>query len=90
MRLIQYVEPLPTDPESIQGFWYSKVTNSESKLLKIIVGAYPNTISREELAMQADYSPTSGSYKNMLSHLRSTCLIDYEGKEVKATEELFP
>jgi Mn-dependent DtxR family transcriptional regulator len=84
------VEPLPTDPDSIQNFWYSKVTNSESKLLKIIVGAYPNTISREEIAMQAEYSPTSGSFKNMLSHLRSTGLIDYEGKEVKATEEMFP
>jgi len=58
--------------------------------LKIIVDAYPNTISREELAMQVDYSPTSGSFKNMLSHLRSTGLIDYEGKEVKATEEMFP
>jgi len=73
----QDVEPLPSDPESIQDFWYSKVKNSESKLLRIIVGAYPNTISREELAMQAEYSPTSGSFKNMLSHLRSTGLIDY-------------
>ena len=50
----------------------------------------PSNISREELAMQSDYSSTSGYYKNMLSHLKSTGLIDYEGKEVKATEELFP
>ncbi len=84
------VEPLPADPDSIQDFWYSKITPSESKLLKVVVGAYPNTISREELGMQTDYSPTSGSFKNMLSHLRSTGLIDYEGKEVKATNELFP
>ena len=81
---------LPSDPDSIHQFWFSKLKNSEAKLLRIIIEAHPETISREELASQAEYSPTSGSFKNMLSHMRSTGLIDYVGLDIIATEELFP
>jgi len=83
-------EMLPSDPDSIHQFWFSKLKNSEAKLLRIIIEAHPETISREELASQAEYSPTSGSFKNMLSHMRSTGLIDYVGLDIIATEELFP
>lgn len=83
-------ESLPSDPDSIHQFWYDKLSNSEAKLLRIIIEAHPDSISREEIAMKADYSATSGSFKNMLGHMRSTGLIDYKGQEVIATEELFP
>jgi len=40
--------------------------------------------------MKAEYSATSGSFKNMLGHMRSTGLIDYRDTGVIASQELFP
>lgn len=83
-------ETIPEDEESIHSFWLQKVSKSEAKLLKIIIEAHPSTITKEELAMKADYSATSGSFKNMLGHMRSTGLIDYRDTGVIASQELFP
>lgn len=84
-------EPLPMDNDSVQQFWFSKLPNSPAKILKAICEAYPNPISREDVAEKTNYSVTSGGFKNYLSHLRTTGLINYVGDgQLRATEELFP
>lgn len=82
--------PLPTDSQSIQQFWFSKLPTAEARILQVVCQYYPSQISREELASQAQFTSNGGHFKNSLGHLRSTGLVDYVGDDVKATSELFP
>lgn len=82
--------PLPTDSETICNYWLRKVTGPENRILKPIIDAYSNTISREDCAEKAGYSVTSSGFTNPLGHLRKLGLIEYVGRDLKATKELFP
>ena len=82
--------PLPTDSETICNYWLRKVTGPENRILKPIIDAYSNTISREDCAEKAGYSVTSSGFTNPLGHLRKLGLIEYVRRDLKATKELFP
>lgn len=82
--------PLPTDSETICNYWLNKVTGPEHRILKPIIDAYDDTISRENCAEQAGYSVTSIGFTNPLGHLRKLGLIEYVPDGLKATKELFP
>lgn len=71
--------------------WYERLSGPQRKILQVVVERYPKQVSRDELANEADQSPTSSGYSNNLSVLRSLDLIDYPGpKQVVATGLLFP
>lgn len=85
------VEPLLLDQEALHKFWFDKLPGPEHRILTPIVAAYPEQISREEVAGAAGYmSFTGGGFLNPLGKLRSLGLIEYIGQDVKATAELFP
>lgn len=84
-------QPLPTDPPIILQKWLSKLPGPEQKILSLLCEAYPETVTREDMGEKTGYSPTSGSFRNSLGHLRSTGLIEYIGTtELKASKEMFP
>ncbi|MEW6589371.1 MAG: hypothetical protein AB1299_09450, partial [Thermoproteota archaeon] len=83
-------EPLPTDSESIQRFWLSKLPSTQARILQVACKIYPNQISREDLAIEAGFTGSGGHFKNTLGSLHTTGLIDYLGNDVKASKELFP
>lgn len=61
------------------------------KILNAVIAAYPQDLSREELAGKVEASPTSSSYGNNLGRLSSLGIVKYpKPGRVVATELLFP
>jgi uncharacterized protein len=61
------------------------------RLLDLVIDAYPDDLSREDLAERAGVSPASSSFKNDVSRLSSFGLIEYpESGRVVGSELLFP
>jgi hypothetical protein len=82
---------LPDTNEGVQAEVMRRLPAPQAKVLETIVAAWPNPISREEVAERTGYSPTSGGYGNLLSKLRTAALIDYPDKgHVVALDVLFP
>ncbi len=71
---------VPQTPEAMQDHLYRKLPSAAAKLLKVLVAAYPETMTREAVASFAELSPTAGHTGNMFGHLRSLGLIDYPDK----------
>lgn len=65
-------EPLPTGA-ALVPYWVPRLTKAEATMLQVIYKF--GTISREDLAREAEYSITSSSFANALSGLRTLDLI---------------
>jgi len=67
---------MPTSEElhrQLQGI----LKGPEWKILAVAIEAFPNAITREELASRSNYSADGSAFKNPLSHLRTLGLVDY-------------
>jgi hypothetical protein len=63
----------------------------ERRVLRPLLEAHPNALGREELARLAEYEPTSGGFRNLLSSLRTIGFVDYPSRgTVIAQSILFP
>jgi uncharacterized protein len=63
----------------------------ERRILEPLIKAYPDPMSRDDLAAAAGYSPDGGAFCNPLGALRSLGLIDYPTRgQVVALPILFP
>lgn len=87
---VVFVKPLPDTNDEILTFWINKVGRCSGEILKVVVPVYPNSISKEDVATQANYSANSGGFSNAISKLRTLGLIDYSNGQLKATEDMFP
>lgn len=77
--------------DDLHSTWIGKVGGACGKILRALIDIYPNAITKEELAVQVGASPTSSSFANNLSSLRTLGVIDYPGRGlVIATPLLFP
>jgi hypothetical protein len=82
---------LPTTNEGVQEAILRRLPVPQAKLLAEIIRAYPNSITREELAERTGYTASSGGYNNLLSKLRTGALIEYGAdRTVFALDVLFP
>lgn len=71
--------------------WLNIVTAPRAKILQALIAAYPDDMSKLDLAPQIGVSSESGGYKNNLSGLRTLGAIDYPTPgRVRATDLLFP
>lgn len=89
--------PLATDPglpstnEGVQAEVLRRLPGPQATLLRALIARWPKSITREELASECGYSPTSGGYANLLGKLRTGALIDYPDRgHVVALDVLFP
>lgn len=81
-------DPLPTGDALLQH-WLSDLGDSgASRILSTLAEAYPQALSKHQVAERAALSGTSGSFNTYLSRLRSLELIEGRG-ELRASEELF-
>lgn len=87
VALVGPVEPMPND-RSVIEWWCSRLTTAEAALLRTIVRVYPETMTPEDIAVAAGYSPTSSTFQTALSRLRSLGLVDRVGRENRATAEV--
>ena len=75
-------EPLPTG-EALVDHWMQLLGKAERTILRCLLDVYPGSLTRDELAVAADYSPASSGYSNALGKLRSLNLIN-KGSDVMA------
>jgi len=87
---VLFVKPLPNTNEEILSFWVNKVGKCAGTILQTVVPIYPNSISKEELGIQTNYSANSGGFSNSISKLRTLGLVEYSNGQVKASQEMFP
>lgn len=71
-------EATPTT-QDLQAKVMSKLKPAQQRVLQELIDQYPSAMTREELAVALDYSPTSGGFANLLGSLRTLGLIDYPG-----------
>lgn len=84
---------LSADVQSLNDLhelWKSKVSESEWKLISVVIAYHPNAISKQDLADASGYA-IAGRFNNLLGHLRTLGAIDYPTQGyVGATDALFP
>jgi hypothetical protein len=78
-------EPLPQGKELL-SFWLNELGGGASRMLTALVEAYPQALTRQELAIRA-HMTLSGTFDTYLSKLRTLELVSGRG-ELKASEEL--
>lgn len=83
------VEAFPSTHEEIVSHWMHKLPRAPSTMLKVLVDAYPEAMSREELSIKTGYSLTSSGFANALSMLKTNRLADVDGTLVKASADLW-
>jgi hypothetical protein len=75
-------QPLPSG-EALVDHWMKLLGKAERTILRCLLGAFPGSLTRDELAVATDYSPTSSGYGNALGRLRSLNLIN-KGADIMA------
>jgi hypothetical protein len=67
-----------------------RLPGPESKILRVILNHYPDSISNDDCAGEARYAPDGGAYNNPRGRLRSLGLIEYlGGGMIRARDILF-
>jgi hypothetical protein len=80
------VEPLPTG-RALLHHWNSKLGKAERSILEVAIDAWPESLTRDEVATLTLYSPLSSGFGNALSKLRTLELIS-RGGDIVADETL--
>lgn len=80
-------EPLPTGKD-LQEYWLNRLSGGEREILEVIIKAYPESISRDQISEMTPYKRSSRDA--YLQRLKSRMLIDVlPGSEVRASDNLF-
>lgn len=90
MEYVGEVPPAPSTHDEILAMWKRNLRAGEGRMLEEIVSAYPDPITKEELAERTEYTFTGGTFNTYLGILRRNGLIRIDGSEITATEVLFP
>ena len=76
--------------EELHQHVYSRLSAPLETILRIVIGRYPDSINKRELAVLSGYTPGTGTFSNYIGKLRSMKLVEYpQPKVVCASEELF-
>jgi hypothetical protein len=81
------VGTLPTGP-ALVAHWRSKLTPSEVKVFDAVLAAYPQGVSRAEVAARTGQSPASSSFQAAFPALRDLELIEGQ-RQFRASDVLF-
>ena len=80
-------EPLPTGDDLLQ-YWLGQLGKAEREALRVIAAAWPDALSKEDVAAQTGYTAGGGSFNNALSRLRTLELVAGRS-ELRASAALF-
>lgn len=67
---------------------FEKLPGAEKKIMQFLLTNSSGRWSKEQIAMDAGYSPTSGGFNNSLYHLNSMGLIDRSPEGIQINQEL--
>jgi hypothetical protein len=79
-------DPLPEGRE-LAEYWIRKLGGGASRMLRVLVDAYPGALTNEQLGQAAQISHVSGTFSTYLGRLRALELVEGRG-ELRASEEL--
>ena len=80
-------EPLPTG-EALQAYWLDRLPEGECKFLAILLDAYPEAVTRQELSEATDYQRSSrDAYLQRLKVKK--LIVDLGSGQVKASDVFF-
>ena len=84
-------EGLENTNESFHQTVLAKLPSPQKKILRALIGNYPESFSRGELAAAVEQSAESGYFNNNISAMRTAGIVEYPNQgEVAASEILFP
>lgn len=84
-------EGLPTTTAELHDVWLSKLGGTPRRMLGVLLDAYPNHVTREQLGRACGIEHTTGTFRNYLSDMRSPGLIiDVDKATLRAADALFP
>lgn len=84
--LPQDYEPLPTGTD-LQAYWLGRLPEGERKILQVLIGAYPNGVSRAEIDNATGYKRSSRDA--YLKRMKAKRLWTPDGGKIRASEALF-
>ncbi len=80
-------QPLPTG-EALRKHWLDTLPEGESKILAIVIAAYPDTVDRNAISELAEYQRSTRD--RYIQYLQARQLVEAVGRgEVRASAELF-
>jgi hypothetical protein len=80
-------EPLPAG-SGLVDYWRSRLGKAERLILETLTQAYPDALTKEEVAAKAGYEPNGGGFNNALGRLRTLELVQGRG-QLQASDNLF-
>ena len=80
-------EPLQTG-SALVDYWRGRLGKVERLILETLGQAYPDALTKEEVAIKAGYEANGGGFNNALGRLRTLELVEGRG-EIKASDNLF-
>lgn len=82
---------IPATNEAMQQAVMEVTTKPQAALLRVVIAAYPNAVSRAAIGIDLGVEPTTGTFRNNLGALRTLGALDYPADGmVVATSMLFP
>lgn len=79
--------PLPSGA-ALLAHWLNQLGKAERAILEVLAGAWPNAMTKTDIAAAAGYEVSGGGFNNAISRLRTLELIG--GRiDLKASNELF-
>jgi uncharacterized protein len=75
--------------EELHAMWARKFKAGARRMLGVLVEAYPDGLTRDELAEAAEIARTSGTFSDYLSALKRNAVAEEREGEVFAGEALF-
>ena len=86
--------PLPSDPAELRAEWRSRLGTPASgavRMFNVLVGCYPDLITRGDLAQRVNIATTGGAWSGYLGLLRNNGLIEEsgDGAWLRAHPDLF-
>jgi len=83
-RAMANVPEVPPTTEELHEAIYRRLSAPQAVLLGVLISHYPDTLSREDLAAEAEVSAASSGFEKNVSTLSSLGLVTYPGKGLVA------
>jgi hypothetical protein len=81
--------PAPMTQDELVTMYRQRLRPGAQRMLDVLLGAYPEWLTRDELSERSGISRSGGSFGTYLGALRSNGLAEVKGEQVRAGEALF-
>lgn len=80
--------PTPVTADELQQHYLSILRAGEARMLRAIMAAHPDGLTRDEISEQAEIASSGGTFTTYLSRLRTNGLVEARGDRIVASKIL--